>query len=72
MMRRMLLLFVVLMSTFPFLPGCGGGSPNASSSAEESKKREAEVKASMDQGMKAMKTMKMPKGPQTPPPPPAK
>ncbi len=54
-MRRFVLLFAVLMSTFSVLPGCGSGS--APSPADQ-KKVQAESQANMQKGMEAMKAMK--------------
>ena len=51
-MRQFFWLLVTLMSTFSFLPGCGGTKPP---SPDEQKKMEEESKASMEQGMNAMK-----------------
>jgi hypothetical protein len=50
-MRRVLLLFVVLLPTFSFLPGCGGDTP----SPEMQKQRQQETEAAMKKGEEAVK-----------------
>jgi len=57
-MRRFFLLLVVLMSTFSFLPGCGG--EKAPSQGDQKKVLE-QSQANMAKGMEAMKAMKGPK-----------
>jgi hypothetical protein len=57
-MRRFLMLLVALLSTFSFLPGCGG---TPKSPPEEQKKRLEETQANMEKGMKAMQSMPKPK-----------
>lgn len=50
-MRRVFLLFVALMLTFSFLPGCGG---TKAPSADEQKQTLEKTEANMEQGMEAM------------------
>lgn len=48
-MKRVFLLLLMLMVTFPFMAGCGGGAP------KEKEQTPEETQAAMDQGMDAMK-----------------
>lgn len=50
-MRRVLLLFVVLLPTFFFLPGCGGDTP----SPEVQKQKQQEADAAMQKGAEAVR-----------------
>ncbi len=52
-MKRCFLLLVVLLSTFSFLPGCGG--EKKPSEADQQKKIE-QSQADMKKGMEAMKS----------------